>query len=125
MPVDLGHLANKVQGNIMSNRLSITYGEFYDFPRMIRFQFGPSWYFLRSFFDEEQDDYSDFYDVFLLPFSSEEEFQLNQNYWMELSKATHLGRISISMIGLDETRRKSIDAQAFEKWLATRLPQER
>ena len=33
----------------MTDRIPISYGEFYDFPRMIRFQFGKEWYFLRSF----------------------------------------------------------------------------
>jgi hypothetical protein len=102
------------------NLIPITYGEFYDVPRMIRFQLGGQWYFLRSPFDEEQDDYIDSYDVYLLPFRSEEEFQANPNYWRELNQASYLGRIPIREVGLDETRRRSIDADAMEQWLSTR-----
>jgi hypothetical protein len=100
--------------------IPITYWEFYDVPRMIRFELGGQWYFLRSPFDEEQDEYSDFYDVYLLPFRSEEEFTSNPNYWRELDKAFPLGRIPICEVGLDPTRRRSVDANAIGKWLATR-----
>lgn len=104
----------------MMNTIPITYGEFYDVPRMIRFQLGGQWYFMRSHFDEEKDEYTDFYDVYLLPFHSEDEFKSNPNYWRELSKASHLGRIPIGEVGLDETRRRNIDVDAMEKWLSAR-----
>ncbi len=104
----------------MMNTVPITYGEFYDVPRMIRFQLGDQWYFMRSHFDEEKDDYTDFYEVYLLPFHSEEEFKSTPHYWKELDNAFHLGRIPISEVGLDETRRRSIDAIALGKWLSAR-----
>lgn len=104
----------------MRNAIPIIYGEFYDIPRMIRFQHDEQWYFLRSYFDEEKDEYTDFYDVYLLPFHSEDEFELNPNYWRELDKAFHLGRIPIGEIGLDETRRRSIDGDAMDNWLSAR-----
>jgi hypothetical protein len=102
------------------NTIPITYGEFYDVPRMIRFPLGGQWYFLRSYFDEAKDDYAEFYDVYLLPFHSEDEFKSNPKYWMELNKAVHLGRIAVGAVGLDETRRRSIDAEAFARWLTAR-----
>ena len=104
----------------MMERIPIEYGEFYDFPRQITFQLGGEWFFLSSAFDEERDDYPDVYEVYLLPFRSEEEFQANPYYWRDLSAAVHLGQIPISDIGLDETRRRSIDARTIEKWLADR-----
>ncbi len=104
----------------MVNTIPIIYGEFYDVPRMIRFQFGGQWYFMRSHFDEENDEYADYYDVYLLPFHSEDEFKSNPNYWKELSKAFHLGRIPISEVGFDGTRRRSIDAVATAEWLSAR-----
>ena len=51
-------------------RIPIEYGEFYDLPRQITFQSGDEWFLLRSYFDEEKDEYSDVYDVYLLPFRS-------------------------------------------------------
>ena len=105
-------------GDVMADRIAITYGEFYDYPRMVRFQHGGEWFFLSSSFDEEKDDYPDVYDVYLLPFRSEEEFQANPYYWKDLSNAVHLGEIPIKEVGLDETRGRSIDAGMIEKWLS-------
>jgi hypothetical protein len=102
------------------NRLPIAYGEFYDFPRMLRFCLGDEWFFLRSEFDDDQDEYDDSYKVYRLPFRSEEEIKSHPNYWMELSRAKYLGRIAIAEVGLDETRRHTIDAQASQDWLTSR-----
>jgi hypothetical protein len=101
------------------NTIPITYGEFYDVPRMIRFQLGGKWYFMRSRFDEEKDDYTDFYEVYLLPFHCEDEFKSNPNYWAELHNAFRLGQIPITEVGLDASRRRSIDADLIGRWLAT------
>lgn len=109
----------------MRNAIPITYGEFYDVPRMIRFQLGGQWYFLLSHFNEEKDEYADFYDVYLLPFRSEAEFTSKPNYWAELDSAVHLGQIPIGEIGLDETRRRSIDFDAMQKWLSSRKNESR
>ena len=102
----------------MTTTIPITYGEFYDFPRMIRFQLRGEWFFLRSYFDEEKDEYADVYDVYLLPFHSEAEMAAHPHYWMDLSNAVHLGQIPVSRIGLDQTRRHSIDACTFDNWLS-------
>jgi hypothetical protein len=102
------------------DRLPITYGEFYDYPRMIRFRLDDEWFFLRSEFDDDEDDYSEFYKVYRLPFHSEEEIKSHPNYWMELSDAECLGQIPVAEVGLDETRRQSVDARAFETWLSSR-----
>jgi hypothetical protein len=100
------------------NTIPITYGEFYDVPRMIRFQLGGEWYFMRSRFDEEKDDYTDFYEVYLLPFHSEDDFKSNPNYWADLNDAFRLGQIPITEVGLDATRRSSIDADLIRRWLS-------
>ena len=104
----------------MADKIPFTYGDFYDVPRMIRFQFDGEWYFLRSEFDEEKDEHTDFYDVYRLPFHSEEEINATPYYWMNLGNDAHIGRIPIAEIGLDETRRKSIDGRAFKEWLLVR-----
>lgn len=104
----------------MSERIPFTYGEFYDVPRMIRFPFEGEWYFLRSEFDEEKDEYADFYDIYRLPLRSEEEIRAEPTYWKALGKDAHIGRIPVAGIGLDESRRKSIDARAFKEALLVR-----
>lgn len=105
----------------MASRIPFTYGEFYDVPRMIRFEFGRRWYFLRSFFVDERDDYDDTYDVYLLPHHTAAEIEADPHYWMELDRAKHLGRIPIATVGLDETRRQSIDGLVMEQWLSGRI----
>lgn len=103
----------------MLDRIPFRYGEFNDMPRMIDFEFRGEWFYLSSDFDSGRDDYSEFYNVYLLPYTSHEEFDANPHYWMDLSKASYLGQISIADVGLDETLRKSIDAHNFEEWLLT------
>jgi hypothetical protein len=46
---------------------------------------------MRSHFDDEEDEYADHYDVYLLPMQSENEFDSSPNYWMDLNQAFHLG----------------------------------
>ncbi len=104
----------------MEDRILINYGEFYNFPRQIDFQFRGQWFYMASDFDEEKDDYPDFYDVYLLPFNPKEKMKVTPFYWTELTKDDYLGRIPISEVGLDESKRRSIDAEAFAKWLAAR-----
>src|SRR5690349_10606785 len=87
---------------------------------MLRFRPENEWFFLRSEFDEDEDDYSESYKVYRLPFHSEEEIASHPNYWMELSGADYLGQIPVAAVGFDETRRQSIDARAFVGWLSSR-----
>jgi hypothetical protein len=104
----------------MMERIPIEYGEFYDLPRQITFQSGEEWFLLRSYFDEEKDEYSEVYDVYLLPFRSKDDFEAHPSFWMPLDTAVHLGQIPVAGVGLDETRRRSIDARAIETWLSAR-----
>ena len=109
----------RIEESALTDRIAITYGEFYDVPRMIRFECGGNWYFLRSYFDEELDDYSEVYEVYRLPFQSESGIQSAPEFFMELDNAEHLGQIAVGDIGLDESRRASIDAHLFTEWLAS------
>ena len=105
----------------MSDRLSFTYGEFYDFPRMLSFHIDGRWYLLRSFFDEDLDDYSLMYEVYLLPFRTEAEFKTQIEFWRPVSEYKNLGQILISEIGLDQTRRASMNADFIRTWLSERI----
>ena len=100
----------------MTDRIEIAYGEFHDFPRMMQFEFEGVWFLMRSYFDEEDDDYASEYDVYRLPFQSKEEIEANPEYFTKLNDADHLGQIPITEVGLDESRRKSIDATLFKEW---------
>ena len=92
----------------MMERIPIEYGSFTHLPRQITFQSGDEWFLLCSDFDEEKDEYSDAYDVYLLPFRSKDDFEAYPNFWMPMASAVHLGQILVTEIGLDETRRRSI-----------------
>jgi hypothetical protein len=116
--------AKSSQGAHMSDQIPFTYGEFHDFPRMIRFWFKGECFFLSSSFDEDKDDYPDFYVVYRLPFRSEKEVRSNPDYWRDLGTADRLGQIPIQELGLDETRRQSIDAGRFENWLSAQNTRE-
>ena len=60
---------------ILDNVIPISYGKFYDSPTLVQFQFAFNWLFLHSIVDEEQDKYSDAYDLYLLPFQSKAEYR--------------------------------------------------
>ena len=72
-------------------------------------------------YDEERDDYPNLYDVDLLPFRSEEEIKANPFYWKDLSSPVHLGQMGVTEIGLDETRRRSLDSGVIGPWLSARM----
>src|SRR4051812_39893605 len=101
----------------MAEPIPIFYGEFHDWPRMVRFAFEGRWYFLNCPFDDELDDYPDSYEVYRLPFGSEAAFEANPYWWRDLSDAVRLGRVPVAAVGLDETRRRGIDADKFAGWL--------
>jgi hypothetical protein len=103
----------------MSGRIPFVYGEFHDVPRQIRFHFDGKWYFLRSYFVEERDDYDDAYDVYLLPHRTAAEIEADPLYWMTLSNAMHLGRIPITELRLDQTRRQTLDGHTIGAWLSS------
>jgi hypothetical protein len=104
----------------MTDRIPIEYGEYCDFPRQVTIQSGDRWFLLRSYFDDEQDEYSDVYEVYLLPFRSQEDFETHPDFWMPRTTAVPLGQIAVTEVGFDQTRRRSIDARAIETLLSAR-----
>jgi hypothetical protein len=108
----------------MPSRIPFSCGDFYDVPRMIQFELGGRWYFLRSYFLAERDDYDDGYEVYLLPHKTAAEIEANPIYWIELSGAVHLGRIPVADVGLDASRRQHLDGEVFERWLSSRTTQD-
>ena len=99
------------------SEIPFVYGEFYDFPRMLRFAFGGQWYFLRSYFDEEQDEYEPNFVVYRLSHFTEADLSAGMEFWVNLPGATELGRIALVDVGFDISRRQTISAQAFAQWL--------
>ena len=55
------------------DRLPISYGEFYDFSKDDPLSLEDDWFFLRSEFNDDKDEYDDSYKAYRLPFRTEEE----------------------------------------------------
>jgi hypothetical protein len=99
----------------MSTAAQIRYREFYDVPRIFLVRIGERDLLFTGLFDESLDEYPDFYDVYLMPPLGEDELR---GSWVNLhEKATRrLGRIPVTEVGFDTTRRKEIDSDGVEQW---------
>lgn len=105
----------------MSQKISFIYREFYDVPRMIVLRREGSLILLESVFDNETDDYSDSYEVFVLQDLSENEFQGSREDLR--SKATKsLCQVLIRDVKFDPTLRKEIEATVIDDLLHQTSP---
>jgi hypothetical protein len=100
-----------------TQRIPITYGDFHDIPRMICFEFAGKQYFLWSYFDSELDEYIDRYEVYELPYKTVAEREAHPRFWELPEFPESLGHMPLKAVGLDATLRKTIDSDAFAKWL--------
>ena len=85
----------------------IKYFSFWDVPRTFVFERDGQLYLLNSEFDEEIDEYRDEYEIFLLPshhFSAVSDWNS-----VGQQRRTRLGRVSISRVSFDSTRRNFVD----------------
>jgi len=97
-------------------RTPFSYREFYDVPRLILLRREGSLILLESAFDAETDEYSDSYEVFVLPNISPDELA---GSWEGLrSKAvTFLGRVPVKDIDFDPTLRREIETSLIDELL--------
>lgn len=105
----------------MIPEVPIIYRDFYDVPRVfLVFHRGQQLLF-ESVFDEERDDYSDVYDVYLLPPLGPEEIA---GSWEFISKRAvrRVGRLLVSDVRFDSTRRKSVDPDVLDRLNLDGLP---
>jgi hypothetical protein len=92
----------------------ILYSGFYDAPvAFVTSLENTQYLFWRGFFDEQLDDYPNEYKVFVLPNLSEE--QINES-WISLPEKAiaYVGRVSMSRVAFDPTRREAIDTGTFD-----------
>jgi hypothetical protein len=83
------------------------YRDFYDFPRLVVFQHEGRCILLESVFDAALDDYTPDYTVFQL--DVREPGSLPKS-WVGIAEgATRLGRIPISKVLFDRSRRRLVD----------------
>ena len=96
------------------------YGDFYDVPRQIVVRYQGSLYILLSAFDDEQDDYSDFYAIYAVPFTEETGVKVPPKQFVASATkigAKLLGKIPVKDIVFDSTLRKELDASVLDPYL--------
>jgi hypothetical protein len=90
------------------SKVPFIYREFWDVPRMIVCKVDQTEVLLDSEFDESIDDYTPQYKVYTLPAGLKPELLKS---WVDLpSKASaYVGKIAVSAIEFDSTKRKEIE----------------
>jgi hypothetical protein len=98
----------------MNDWVPIRYLGFWDVPRNFLVRFGGEFLLFDCPFDENIDDYPDAYSVYALPEMTDAEIDTD---WAGLpTRATRsLGTVPISAVTFDETRRKAIRADVFDR----------
>lgn len=95
-------------------RAQITYRGFYDVPRTFVAEWRNRLFLFDGHFDETLDDYPDHYNVYELPITLED--GLGTISWENLANlGRRVGRVPVSEVSFDKTRRKSIDASVLRR----------
>jgi hypothetical protein len=103
----------------MSDMTPIKYMGFYDVPLIFITRHRGETYLFDCPFDEELEDDSDSYKVYILPAVRDEELPKD---WTTLhTRATrYLGEVPVAGVRFDPTRRKSMDASIIDELTARR-----
>jgi hypothetical protein len=102
-------------------KVTFSYRDFWDVPRMIVCKVNGTEVLLDSEFDDSVDEHSSQYKVYILP------TELNPDSlksWTDLPSAavSYLGTIPVSAIEFDLSRRKEIEIGPLVKLLRSRVP---
>ncbi len=90
------------------------YGAFYDVPRAIMLRYKGKSFFLHSRFDEEIDDYSEHYSVYEIPESANIDAQQGSWDFLKTTKMLAVGRVAVSSVLFDPTKRTYLDASFLD-----------
>ena len=103
----------------MSAMTPIKYRGFYDVPLIFITRYGDETYLFDCPFDEELEDNSDSYKVYIFPALKDEDLPKD---WTTLhTRATrYLGEIPVTSVRFDATRRQSVDASVIDALTARR-----
>lgn len=93
--------------------VSIQYRDFYDVPRIFLLRHDGHLLLLDSPFDDDTDEYSASYDVYLMPELSQDTLEGSWTHLRE-SASRLLGRIPVAAVEFDATRRKYVDTSSLE-----------
>jgi hypothetical protein len=98
--------------------VSIQYRDFYDVPRIFLLRHDGHLLLLDSPFDDDIDEYSASYDVYLMPELPQETLEGPWAHLRELASC-QLGCIPVAAVEFDATRRNAIDIGSLEALLTT------
>ncbi|HZS08301.1 MAG TPA: hypothetical protein VFD58_25935 [Blastocatellia bacterium] len=91
----------------------IIYSGFWDVPHAFVASHENTQYLFRRDFDDDLDDYSPEYDVYILPNLSQEEIEAS---WGSLEeKGTYIGKIPVKQVAFEPTKKLSIDTVTFDR----------
>ena len=101
----------------MSPRAPIQYRDFYDIPRMFIVEFNGFQFLFDGSFDEAIDEYPEDYAVSLLPNLTQKDLE---GSWERIGERPirKLGRVPVSAVQFDSTRRKTISTDLLKELLA-------
>jgi hypothetical protein len=101
---------------MMSQRVPITYRDFYDVPRIFLASHQGILFLFDCEFDDDVDDYPDVYKVFVMPALERRDLH---GSWERLSQSAtrYLGEVPVNLISFDETRRRTIDTEVLQNLL--------
>lgn len=100
----------------MSKWLSIRYRGFWDVPRIFLVRDRGQTFLFECAFSDAIDDYPDEYNVYLLPEIGDADLPAD---WTTLVARAlhHLGKVPVTNVQFDATRRKEMDASILEQFL--------
>jgi hypothetical protein len=97
----------------MNRWIAIKYRDFWDIPRIFFVEQGGQLYLFDCKFDRALDDYPETYEVFLMPSLTDADFAGSwADLWLRAVES--LGRVPVSAVHFDPTRRAAIDADVFD-----------
>ena len=105
----------------MSRWQKFTYRDFYDVPRIFVVRYDGRLLLFESLFDEQADDYTTEYDVYLLPDLADQDFK-PISYELSLRAVRKLGVIPVREVkfnvvrGNNRVQWREVDVEAIESW---------
>lgn len=104
----------------MTDWLPIRYRDFYDIPRAVIVEWHDQIYMLECPLEPEANDYPSTYEAYKLP--NELRGQIDAMSWTDLAHHGSLvGRVHISQVEFDHSRRQTMSAAAFRQLLDERV----
>jgi len=102
----------------MAEMTSFQYREMFDVPRWITLRYKQRLLLLQSAFDENLDDYPSSYSVYVLPDSVEDSLRAASWLFLDSTPMTCIGKIPVSAVVFDPSRRKELNASCLNVLLA-------